>query len=252
MAAEALPRGPKGHFLSGHLRELRRDPLGFLQRCAREYGDFVPLRFGPTSAVLLNHPGFIEQVLVTEQRNFIKGPVVRGLRRLLGDGLVTSDGELWLRQRRLTQPAFHRERVVAAGDVMVTHAERLLATWRDGQTRELYHELASLTLANVAKTLVGADLGGEADVVAAALTSMAREQSIARASRVQALLPAWVPTPGNRRLRRAVRCLDEIIDSIIDRRRAGGEQRDDLLAVLLQAREEDPGRMTARNFGTRR
>ena len=141
MATASLPRGPRGHFLSGHLPELRRDPLGFLHLCAREYGDFVPLQLGPTRGILLNHPDFIEYVLVTNQRNFIKGPLVRDLRRLLGNGLVTSDGDLWLRQRRLAQPAFHRDRIAALGGVMVTQTERMRATWEYGETRDISREM---------------------------------------------------------------------------------------------------------------
>ncbi|MDP8923724.1 MAG: cytochrome P450 [Chloroflexota bacterium] len=248
MAAVAVPRGPKGHLISGHLRELSREPLNFLQMCAREYGDFVPLKFGTKRAVFLNRPEFIEYVLVTNHRNFIKGPVVRGLRRLLGNGLVTSDGEFWLRQRRLTQPAFHRERVVAAGDALVRRTERMVATWPDGEVRELYRELARLTLANVAEVLFGADVGGEADAVAAALTTLAGEQSTAQVSSLLSLLPGWIPTPGNLRVRRAVRRLDGIIGGIISRRAASKERRDDLLAILLRAREEDPVVMTDRQL----
>jgi cytochrome P450 len=131
---------------------------------------------------------------------------------------------------------------------MARRTERMLATWPDGEVRELYRELARLTLANVAEALFGDDVGGAADTVAAALTTLAREQSTARASSVLALLPAWVPTPGNLRARRAVRRLDRIIGHVIARRRAGDGQGDDLLAILLRARSDDPARMTARQL----
>ena len=243
MATASFPRGPRGHFLSGHLPELGRDPLGFLRVCAREYGDFVPLRLGWMRAILLNHPDFVEYVLVTNHRNFIKGPVVRDLRQLLGNGLVTSDGDLWLRQRRLAQPAFHRDRIAALGGVMVTYTERMLATWEDGDTRDVVQEMSRLTLANVAQTLFGADVASEADDVAAAL-AVVREQSDARTNSLLFLLPDGIPTPGNLRLRKAVRRLDAIVDGIITQRRASGEERSDLLSLLLHAQEEDGSRLS--------
>ena len=126
--------------------------------------------------MLLSRPDFVEDVLVTHHRDFIKGQVVRDLRRLLGEGPVTSDGDLWLRERRLTPPAFRRERIAAYGDRMVKIAEQTVGGWRAGQRCELYATMARLTLANVAATLFGTELAGDADEVAAALATLAREQ----------------------------------------------------------------------------
>ena len=107
----ALHQGPRGHALLGNLRDFNRDQLGFYAGCAREYGDVVPLRLGPFPGLLIYHPDAIEEVLVTRSRDFIKSPGVRLLRGLLGNGLLLSEGDVWLRQRRLVQPAFHRQRV---------------------------------------------------------------------------------------------------------------------------------------------
>src|SRR5881394_708529 len=109
------PAGPKPRFLRGNLPEYSRDRLAFVQQCAAEYGDFVPIRFGTRQAVLLNHPDLIEYVVVTNQRNFIKHIGLRLNRQLFGNGLLLSEGDFWLRQRRLAQPAFHRQRVASYG-----------------------------------------------------------------------------------------------------------------------------------------
>ena len=133
MTLKALPRGPRGHFLLGSGPDFRRDQLGFYASCAREYGDIVPVRLGPRRGVLVYHPDAIEEVLVTRSRDFVKSPGVRLLRSLLGDGLLLSEGDFWLRQRRLVQPAFHRQRVAAYGEVMTAYTARRLADWKDGQ-----------------------------------------------------------------------------------------------------------------------
>src|SRR5215470_1700443 len=108
-----LREGPRGPALLGNLGELNRDQLGFYTRCAREYGDVVPVRLGPRRGLLVYHPDAIEEILVTRSRDFVKSPGVRGLQRLLGNGLFLAEGDGWLRQRRLVQPAFHRQRVAA-------------------------------------------------------------------------------------------------------------------------------------------
>ncbi len=233
---QPAPSGPRGHLLTGHLPEVRRDALGFFTRCARDYGDFVPLRFGPKRVVLLSHPSDIEAVLVTNSGHFGKSPGYRLMRHLLGDGLLTSDGDTWRRQRRLLQPAFHAACVAAYGKAMVDAAERMLATWRDGEIRDLCREMAHLTLEIVAKVLFGADVARDAADVRAAL-AVAREQFNARTRSLLFLLPMSIPTPGMIRFRRAARRLDDIIYGMIERRRASGEDRGDLLSLLLAAHE---------------
>ncbi|MEJ7871756.1 MAG: cytochrome P450 [Rubrobacteraceae bacterium] len=150
-----MPPGPEGSLLTGNLLDYTRDHLGFLTWCAREYGDVTRLRFVNVPVYLLNHPDHIEYVLVRNNRNFIKSRGERVSLGFLGQGLLTSEGSFWRRQRRLAQPAFHRERVAAYGEVMVESAERMVATWRDGEARDVHRYMMRLTLEIVAKTLFG-------------------------------------------------------------------------------------------------
>src|SRR5918912_1679422 len=163
------PPGPRGHLLGGNVREYARDPLGFLSRCVREYGDVVKLRFMGQTMYLLSNPRLIECVLVENARNFTKTRILKRNRRLLGEGLLSSEGEFWRRQRRLAKPAFHRKRVAAYGEVMAAFAERSLGEWRDGQTIDVHEEMMRLTLEIVAKCLFGADVGAEAEDVGRAM-----------------------------------------------------------------------------------
>jgi cytochrome P450 len=245
--ATSRPRGPRGHFLSGHLPELSRDWLGGLTRYAREYGDYVPLRLGPKRAVLLSHPDYVEYVLVTNARNFIKSPALRNSRRLLGNGLVTSEGDFWRRQRRLAQPAFHRGRIASYGEVMVAYTERLLAAWPDGAERDFHADMMQLTLEIVAKTLFDADVRGAAADVGAAL-AVILERFNARLNSLLFLVPDTLPLPGNQGLLRAAQRLDVLIYDIIARRRASGQDTGDLLSMLLQAQDEDGSQMTDRQL----
>jgi cytochrome P450 len=237
-------RSPKGNPILGHWPDMARDTLGYLTRLAREFGDFVPLRFVVFPTVFVNHPSMVEEVLVTRHRSFGKSRSNRQLRALLGTGLLTSEGEFWLRQRRLAQPAFHRERIEAYGTTMTDYAERMVATWRTGEEREVHEDMMRLTMEIVGKTLFDADLGADADEVGIALS----EALVAFDSRIRslwALLPERFPTPGVLRLRRAVRQLDRIVHDIIGNRRRSDEDRGDLLSMLLHARvEEDGGGMT--------
>jgi cytochrome P450 len=253
-ASALLPPGPKASFLTGHLPAARADILGFLTACARDHGDFVPLRFGPVRAVLLSHPDATEEVLVTRHRDFAKGGRVRRARArsLVGNGLGVSEGDLWRRQRRLMQPAFHRERLAAYGEVMVACAERMLAGaggtggWRDGEVRDVQQDMTRLTLEIVCQTLFDADVAAHADQIGAA-SAVVHEHFRSRLTSLLFLLPDGVPTPGNLRYQRAVRCLDRIVYGMIDARRADPDpDRGDLLSMLLHARDEAGGCMTER------
>ena len=173
-----------------------RDQLGFYAACAREYGDLVPVRLGPRRALLVYHPDAIEEILVVRNRDFIKSPGVRLLLRpLIGNGLFLSEGEFWLRQRRLVQPAFHRQRIAAYGQVMISYAQRRLAKWKDGDVVDVHAEMMTLTQEIVAKTLFDADVSDESYAIAQASNVLAADFGSRLRSMVQ-FVPLWVPTPG--------------------------------------------------------
>ena len=242
IATALVAPGPRPHPIVGHLPEFRQDRLGFFTACARQYGDHVALRFGWRPVLLLSHPDDIEVVL-TNSRDFIKHWYLRMVNTLLGQGLLISEGDFWLRQRRLAQPAFHRKRIATYGEIMVAYAQRLIAAWQDGETRDVQQDMIRLTMEIVAKTLFDTEAGGEAEHVGAAMNFLLAAFDV----RMSSLLPlpeSW-PTPTNVRLRRAVRQLDQIIYGFIQQRRISGEDRGDLLSMLLQAQDEDDGsRMT--------
>jgi cytochrome P450 len=189
--------------------------------------------------VIVNHPDLVEEVLVTRNRSFIKHFALRQTKRTLGNGLLTSEGEFWRRQRRLAQPAFHRDRISTYADVMVAFTERMLQSWGDGQVRDVQDDMMRLTLEIVAKTLFDADVAGDAPEAAVAMDTLLH----CFTARLDALIrvPESFPTPLNLRMQRAAKRLDQIILDIVARRRASGEDRGDLLSMLLQAHDEDDG-----------
>jgi len=148
------PPGPKGHFLLGVMRDFNDDTLGFIERC-RDFGDVVKTRFLWVHAYFLYNPRDIESLLTTNAKSFRKAQSLRSpfFARLVGNGLVTSEGEFWRRQRRLAQPAFHRQRISSYGAVMVEYAQRALTKWREGETLDISREMNRLTLEIVVKTL---------------------------------------------------------------------------------------------------
>src|SRR2546423_10960056 len=170
MVAVAVPEGPKGGRIMGNMREFNRDTLAFVERCAREFGDVVLTRFLYVPAYFLFNPEHIEYVLATGSKNFVKPMSLRSpfFLRLVGNGLVTSEGEFWRRQRRLAQPAFHRDRVASYGETMVEFTERTLAGWREGEERDAHVEMMRLTQNIVVKTLFTADVSAEADEIGGA------------------------------------------------------------------------------------
>lgn len=228
---------PGATWHSGYMGEFRRDPLGLLEAVAR-HGDAVVFRFGLSHLVLFNHPRLIEEVLVTHAQDFRKSDGTRRLRSLLGDGLLTSDGETWRRQRRLSQPAFHRARIAGYADTMVADACHMLDTWRDGETRDVHQDMMELTLQIACQTLFGVDVAEDVGVVRAASEVLGLHFQ-SRMTSLLFLLPDTVPTPGNRRYQAAVRALDELVYRIIAERRRDGTDRGDLLSMLLQARDTE-------------
>src|SRR5271156_6780064 len=193
-----LPPGPPSKSWTGSFKEYSRDPLGYLSRMVREYGDIFTMRYYNFRVYFVSHPDYVEEVLVTHNRKFIKGRILRANKRLFGNGLLTSEGDFWLRQRRLAQPAFHRARIASYADTMVRYTERLLGEWKDGEARDIHAEMMRLTLQIVAKTLFDADVDREARQVGRALEAIMELNSDFRKLM---LTPAWLPTPRNVRAR---------------------------------------------------
>jgi cytochrome P450 len=240
-----LPPGPKGRPVIGNLPAWARNPLGFLTRCSREYGDVVKLGFPGPPAYLISHPDHVEYVLVKNNRNFVRDRFSRGELRILGNGLLVNEGDSWRRHRRLAQPAFHRRRVEAFGETMVSFTERMLDDWRDGETLDVHAETMRLTLEIVAKTLFDADISREAEGVGEAMAAIMARSSGQGSSSLLRMLPESLPTPGNLAYRRATKTLDGMVHALVEERRRSGVDTGDLLSMLLRAEDEDGGRMSA-------
>ncbi|HJQ36775.1 MAG TPA: cytochrome P450 [Thermoanaerobaculia bacterium] len=239
-----IPHGSHSIIPFRYLRVMQRDPIPFLTRLARDYGDAVQFQVGPQRLVLFNHPDLIREVLVARPHSFHKSRVMQRAKIILGEGLLTSERELHQRQRRLAQPAFHRDRIARYADVMIERAAAARERWRAGETIDVHHEMMRLTLSVVAKTLFDAEVEGEEDEIGGALTSLID------------LFPMLInpfstylrrlPVPSTLRFRKAIARLDRTIYGIIEERRASGEDRGDLLSMLLLAQDEegDGGGMT--------
>jgi cytochrome P450 len=206
---------------------------------AARYGDVSRFRFGLYDEYLLVHPEHVQRVLVGEHRSFTKGRALAEAKRILGEGLLTSEGEVHRRQRQLMQPLFIHDRVCAYGEAMVEAGERMAARWRNGQAFDVHAEMSRLTLSIVGRTLFDADVEAEAAEIGRALT-----ESIEMLNRF--MLPysgllERVPTATARRLRRARARLDATIYALIAERRASGAEGGDLLSLLLHASAEQDG-----------
>jgi cytochrome P450 len=238
--ASAVRRAPSPprRYPGSHLVALRRDPLAFLTGLARAHGDIARFRLGPIDVHLISRPDWIRDVLVTHADRFHKGRGLERAKRLLGEGLLTSEDPVHLRQRRMMQPAFHRQRIASYAEVMSAYASRHADGWRDGETRDVALEMSRLTLAIVGKTLFDADVASEADEIGEALTV-----AMALFGRTFSLpffqILDRLPLPSNRRFERARARIDATIARMIAERRRSPGERGDLLSLLVQAQDTE-------------
>ena len=237
MQASIYPPGPRRLIPLSGLLAYRKGPLPFFQNLAAQYGDISYFRLGPQEAFFLNHPDYIKDVLVTNHQNFIKGLALQRAKRLLGEGLLTSEGDFHRRQKRLAQPAFHRARIASYAAVMTDYAKRTREQWNDGCTLDLSEEMMRLTLGIVGKTLFDADVVSNAQEVGEAMTvvmDLFNTITIPFFELLQKL-----PLPQLRRFDMAKAKLDTIIYRLIEERRRRGEDRGDLLSMLLLAQDTE-------------
>ncbi len=264
----SAPPGPRSLAPFGDLPSIQRDPLTTFLRGREKYGDVVRYRGGPYYAYLVSHPEAIKHVLQDNNQNYRKGFSYEILKPVLGLGLLTNEGDSWLMQRRLAQPAFHRGRIARTSDVMVDSAERLLRRWDERAEPEapveVLSEMTRLTLEIVSRTLLGTDAAHSAGDVGAAVGALQAHVNY-RATHLFSLGERW-PTPRNRRFHRWLRLLDGVVYRIIEEHRGissfdkvrtqpgpsprgeGSERgeasfggRDDLLSMLLEARDAESG-----------
>ncbi len=238
------PPGPRRGLPFRSLLSYRRGPLPYFQNLAQTYGDISFFKIGPQEAFFVNHPDLIKDVLVTNHQNFMKGLVLQRAKRLLGEGLLTSEGEFHRRQRRLAQPAFHRQRIASYAEAMVHYANRTSDRWHDGATLDISEEMMRLTLGIVGKTLFDADVESESGEVGEAMAVVMELFDTLTLPFFELL--SKLPLPQLRRFDAARTRLDNIIFSLVEDRRRSGVDRGDLLSMLLLAQDEegDGGQMT--------
>ena len=237
---DKFPSGPYTGLKGWSFRALKQSPLEMFSELAG-YGDIVGIRVVNFRNIFVNHPDLIEEVLVGHPRRYVKGRVLRANRHVFGEGLLTSEGDFWLRQRRLVQPAFHRARIASYAETMVEYAQRMMETWRAGEERDVHQEMTRLTLQIVAKTLFNADVARDARDVGKSLELLLE---LGANFRRILFVPHWVPTPTNLRIKREIAFIESILYRIISERRASGRDTGDLLSMLLHVQDEDGSRMT--------
>jgi cytochrome P450 len=217
----------------------------------REYGDTVSLRLPGRDVLILNRPEDIESVLLTQRTNFIKHTFFwRHVAAIFGNGLLTSEGEFWLRQRRLAAPAFHPDRIAAYGDVMAAYADRQADAWEagdgDGKSRDVHKDMMRVTMEIVSKTLFDVEVEEDVDAIGRSFDLVIRE--IAKRFRRPIRIADWIPLPGNLRYRRGVGLLDRLVKRVLAERRARPGDRGDLLSMLMAARDDDGKPMSDRQL----
>lgn len=236
-----FPAGPSDGLKRWSFGPLNNSPLEYFSGLARDFGDIAGIRILNFKTIFINHPDTIEEVLVTKARMYSKGRVLRANRHVFGDGLLTSEGDFWLRQRRLAQPAFHRARIASYAEAMVEYTIGMLDRWRCGDELDVHQEMMRLTLQIVGKTLFDADVESDAQEVGKSLEMLLE---IGANFRRAIFVPHWLPTSTNRRMQREIKQIEKILYRIIAERRASGRDTGDLLSTLLAAQDDDGSRMT--------
>jgi cytochrome P450 len=236
-AQQFVGRGPRSGWTLAALLNVRRDPLQHMLDLHREYGDFVVYPAAGRKLFMLFHPDLAQDMLIMRARHHHQGRVMQRSRKVLGNGLLTSEDAFHLRQRRLIYPAFHRQRILGYGRAMSEYAERHQEQWRDGELLDLHREMARLTLSIVSKTLFDSDIQSDAEQIGLALNTLMhlfRFAVLPFSEYLEAL-----PIPPVLRMRRARARLDRIIYRFIDERRRSGEDRGDLLSMLIAAEDSE-------------
>ena len=249
------PPAVKGPWILGSAIYFTQDPLNSQVRFVPEYGgifqlnsSFLELFSGIKMLVIVSNPDYVKHLMQENNRNYRKSFGYEIMQLLLGQGLLTSEGDFWRRQRRLMQPAFHRARLAALANIMTGECKELLKKWNTlphNSVINLSRDMMEMTLTIVSKAMFSTDVDDAIDVVNREF-NIANEKLIRRITR-PFKLPLWIPTPGNNREKRAYSAIQDVVTGIIEKRRKSGERYDDLMAMLMEAKDEDTGEMMSNN-----
>lgn len=239
-ASRRTPPGPRGNALFGKLNDIRRDRLSLMTSVTREYGDAVRFTMGPKALYFFNHPEHAKHILSDNHANYHKGIGLIQAKRALGDGLLTSEGELWRTQRRAIQPVFARDRMSNAASVVAEEAEALVTRWRarePGAVVDVVGEMTHLTIGVLGRALLDADLDG-ADSIGAAFEAVQRQAMFEMLT--LGAVPPWLPLPHQLRFRRGRRELEALVDRLVEAHQRDGVEGDGLLSRLIASTESEP------------
>ncbi|MGE7766344.1 cytochrome P450 [Peribacillus sp. NPDC096540] len=234
------PMVPNGKLISGHTKEFQKDVLGFLTRLSKEYGDVAKFRFGPFQNVyLISNPDLIKQILVTKQKSFVKSKDSNAIKPLVGDGILTSEKDVHMRQRRLIQPSFKKSHISNYAQDMIDITMDYISAWNNREERIITKDMMNISLGIISKTMFSMEFKDGYEVVGEPIESSLR--IAVKRMRTLLRLPLWVPTKINRKYKNAIQKLDTVIYSIIEKRREDAERHEDMLGILMEARDDKDG-----------
>ncbi|MBX7243516.1 MAG: cytochrome P450 [Bacteroidia bacterium] len=237
------PHPPVTHFFYRNAHEIVKDKIIAFEKFRYEMGPLYEVKTPFRKVIATSNPDHLKQVLQENNKNYTKSFAYDKLRLLLGNGLLTSEGDFWRRQRRLAQPAFYKEKLAEIGNVMIRETETMLKTWESyGNTDKplnITQEMTGITLSIVARALFFSDLNAGTEQISKDVTT-AIEEGSARIDNPWAL-PVWVPTPHNQHIKKTLSRLDSVIYGMIEGRRKSGNKYMDLLSMLMDAVDEETG-----------
>ncbi len=233
-----VPNGARRLPVVGNLPEFARDPIKFIARLQKEYGDVAAFSLMGKKSVLISDPDEIARVLLETGKSFGKFEPTYAMRTILGNGLVTSEGDFWKRQRKLAAPAFQHQSIRHYAEQMVAYGDELAQTWQDGDVRDVHQDMMTLTQRIIMKVLFSVDVLDNAKEASKAFDAMMQAIG-ADMSGVEAVLPDFVPTPTRTRMVGGVNYINGLLLEMIETRRAEGGETRDLLAMLMDARDEE-------------
>jgi cytochrome P450 len=241
-----LPYLKDGHWLFGAGLMFSKDPLFFINKYSTQYDGIFRIRTARfiEQIVIVTKPDYVKHILQDNNKNYQKSFGYKIMKLLVGNGLLTSEGDFWRRQRRLAQPGFHRERLASFNQIMVDEINELLKAWNqlpDGTEVNISKAMMEVTLKIVCKALFSTDVDDVTDTVS-------REFYVANESLIKRIIdpvkiPLWIPTPHNLKEDQAYKAIQGIVQQLIEKRRKSSERHDDLLAMLMEAKDEDTGEM---------